>query len=222
MTELTTAAASLIGGMHAIDSSSASSRQDEVRMSAARVHRWFPVSDETRGAYTSDVVVGQVTISSQNANWILGTRGREGWLLREYENFTILRVEDLVVSNDMVNTIGPALSAIGRLARLRAGWDSYGAPPVSIEAQRNAQRFLAILGASVPTLPAPAVGPSKSGGVVLAWRLGDLEVDVEVDDVYLEYLIARRGSNDTIAEGLVRKDSLRAAAIEIAQFLTQS
>jgi|SRR5450759_1897671 len=234
----TTAAASLIGGVPATDSSSASSRHDEIRTSAAREYRWFPISDKTRGANTSSVVVAHLTIAAPGANLILGTKGGEKWSLFSvrpsnyeisgftgrirHDNFTILGAEDWVVSNDIGNAMLPALSAIGRLTRFRSGWDSYGAPPVSSEAQHNAQKFLAILGALAPALSPPVVGPSKSAGVVLAWHLRDLEVDVEVGDAYLEYLVARQDSDDTIAEGHVRKDSLGAAANQLVPFLTQS
>jgi hypothetical protein len=55
-----------------------------------------------------------------------------------------------------------------KLATLKAGWDSYGAPPISAEAIQRARRWLESV----------HVVPTSDGGVQIEWNRDGVEVEV--------------------------------------------
>ena len=65
------------------------------------------------------------------------------------------------------------------LGRLRRGWDGHDGLPPRPEAIREALAFLTDLETVYRGLvPAPAVGPTPDGGVVLVWRRASSEAEI--------------------------------------------
>lgn len=92
---------------------------------------------------------------------------------------------------------------IRALRGLEAGWNSYRAGRIEDVAMRRAIRFIGELPNLHRPVPPPSVAPTPNGGVALHWEAGDREVDV----IFLarggEYSVARRKSDEILAEGLV-------------------
>jgi hypothetical protein len=74
------------------------------------------------------------------------------------------------------------VSALAKFAKLQAGWDSYGAPPVN----RDAGHFvLEILqGIMRPQTPIPQIIPSSVGGVQLEWHEKGIDLELHVTAPY--------------------------------------
>lgn len=74
------------------------------------------------------------------------------------------------------------LSELQRLAHLRTGWDSYGAPPIRWDACFFA---LLILQSSMRgDTPLPQVVPSSVGGVQLEWHEQGLDIELHITAPY--------------------------------------
>jgi hypothetical protein len=72
-----------------------------------------------------------------------------------------------------------ACSRLDELLRLPANWDSYDADPLESQTVDSAKGLLECLG-SVLDLPEPSVSPTRIGGVLLQWRSGTKEIEVEL------------------------------------------
>lgn len=68
---------------------------------------------------------------------------------------------------------------LGELVQLRQDWDPRGSSPISRDDLEDALQFLSRV--MRPDTPAPWIGPLASGGVELAWRAGNVEVEAIFD-----------------------------------------
>jgi hypothetical protein len=87
-------------------------------------------------------------------------------------------------SQDTPATAAPwmeeVMTRMKELARLPANWDSYGARPVKPECLRYA--IHEVLQACMHgATPAPSVVPTNTGGVMLEWHRGDIDLEVRVE-----------------------------------------
>lgn len=110
------------------------------------------------------------------------------------------------------------VAEIQDLSRFAAGWDSYGARAVQLEAQGRAVALLAMLvnHFEEPVAP-PTVGPSVNGGVVLRWELDNREVVVTLLPDGGDYYVADREGDHVQAEGEI--GSLDPFVRRLAQYL---
>lgn len=67
---------------------------------------------------------------------------------------------------------------IARLLELEAGWDSYGARPVSLDSANAELRLL--LDISTPGTPAPHIAPTARGGLQFEWHTRELDLEIEI------------------------------------------
>ena len=70
-------------------------------------------------------------------------------------------------------------SQLDQLLTLPGNWDSYGACPIDREIVESVKGLLACLGEFLD-LPSPCVSATRTGGVLLQWRSGTKEVEVEL------------------------------------------
>lgn len=69
-------------------------------------------------------------------------------------------------------------NSIQHLADLPAGWDSYGAAPISMHAtQRCIESVLAKLPQETPE---PTVVPTREGGIQLEWHYGRVDFEIGI------------------------------------------
>ena len=82
------------------------------------------------------------------------------------------------------------MSTIQRLARLRPGWDSYGANPVSrIAVSRVVTKLLPII--LREDIPEVTIVPMRDGGLQFEWHRLGIDVEISVPPVGpVEYLVA--------------------------------
>lgn len=67
------------------------------------------------------------------------------------------------------------------LTRLPANWDSYGARPVKPECLQYA--IDEVLQACMQgSTPAPSVVPTNTGGVMLEWHCGNIDLEVRIEN----------------------------------------
>lgn len=71
------------------------------------------------------------------------------------------------------------LPQLNRLLELAPNWDSYNADPVSVEVVRSATGLLIAIGEEV-NLPNPLISPTRTGGVLLEWKSGSMELEIEL------------------------------------------
>jgi len=69
------------------------------------------------------------------------------------------------------------LSLLAELARLRPGWDGYGADPISAPCLANVRAVLAALPAGTPN---PEIAPNPNGTVTLDWATGGCSLSFEI------------------------------------------
>lgn len=100
----------------------------------------------------------------------------------------LLDAEDVISLGDKSSWVQVAFEALGRAARLRADWDSYGSPPVSERARHSAVDVILLLGER--DLPHPNVVPVPGGGIQFEWELSgrELELEIEPDGLMAKYL----------------------------------
>jgi len=72
-----------------------------------------------------------------------------------------------------------AEKAFADLLKLPANWDSYGAERVDPRIAESALDFLESLANHLP-LRRPELHPTRSGGVLITWRAGSAELEVEL------------------------------------------
>lgn len=74
---------------------------------------------------------------------------------------------------------GTAVRQVQELAAIDRGWDGHDAAPPRAEAVAEALAFLADIETFCRGLvPAPMVGPTPDGGVVLVWRRASSEAEI--------------------------------------------
>jgi hypothetical protein len=99
----------------------------------------------------------------------------------------------------------PYASVIGDLVAIskrQPGWNSYDAEQVSSAAVLSAIGLVNALSNLGGDVPAPAVGASADGGVVLRWLTREREVEIFYTGRERgDYTITRRSSREVVAEG---------------------
>lgn len=106
-----------------------------------------------------------------------------------------------------ISRLSSSNQRLDELAALPDDWDSYGAPPPSATAIRQARGTLLALTEQPDLLGVPGVNPAHiaplpSGGVQLEWTGPRAEIEVEIDpEGKLAYLlIAQAGEQRTFTE----------------------
>lgn len=97
-----------------------------------------------------------------------------------------------------------AIAKIHHLAEVPQGWDSYGGDAVSAAARQQALTFITSLLAHVDPEkqpPAPEVGPTVEGGVLLRWLTGDREIELVFLATGGDYTVRERSTGDVVDEG---------------------
>jgi len=90
------------------------------------------------------------------------------------------RGELLIESNALQpEWLEPVLDSFAELLSLPSGWDSYGAPQISLGSATEAIRLLLVL-ASEADIEQPTLVPTSKGGIQLEWRRPGLLVELEV------------------------------------------
>ena len=87
---------------------------------------------------------------------------------------TIVRQRE-IPSRPIQEAIRQALT----LLRLRDGWNSHSAKPVSMEAVRDAITFLIDAASEIPNIAAPTVVPTVRAGMQLEWHQQGIDIEVE-------------------------------------------
>jgi hypothetical protein len=100
---------------------------------------------------------------------------------------TAARPEPMSVTlkHDPSAWIAPVLDTLNRMLQLPAGWDSYGARPISPRAALATAEFLdefMHLGT-----PLPFLVPTNRGGVQVEWHTRGFDIEAEVGSGGLEY-----------------------------------
>lgn len=72
------------------------------------------------------------------------------------------------------------MSKMAEVARLPANWDSYGARPIRKECLQFAWTEI-LQGSMHDATPAPSVVPTNTGGVMLEWHCGNMDLEVRVE-----------------------------------------
>ena len=70
-------------------------------------------------------------------------------------------------------------SQLNKLLELPRNWDSYGADPIEAPIVESARGLLVTL-AERFDLPRPFIAPTPNGGILLEWRTGSRELEVEL------------------------------------------
>jgi hypothetical protein len=91
-------------------------------------------------------------------------------------------------------------SRLNRLLDLEAGWDSYGARAIKLEAVRGSIHLLDRLGSDVR---APEIFPSSDGSLTIEWNTGEgvLEIKFEGED-RIGFFAEESNGKETESEGL--------------------
>lgn len=76
--------------------------------------------------------------------------------------------------------IASVSAQLGRLGRLQANWDSYGAAPISRRAID--QMIEVLIGIMNARAPAPTMVPSPQGHLQAEWHRAGIDLEVEVID----------------------------------------
>jgi len=101
---------------------------------------------------------------------------------------------------------------LGELLQLRQDWDPRGSRPISRDDLEDAVRFL--IRVMRPDTLVPWIGPLASGGVELAWRAGNVEVEAIFDRARGEReLLVSVGGNESEAP-IDHGESLFAEVVE--------
>lgn len=116
----------------------------------------------------------------------------------------ILRVRDTRVSAAAVPLwISSVRKGVRRLLELEAGWDTYGAPPISTEAIKAAMRVLFSV-AGRETLP-PTIVPTSAGGCQLEWHSEMVDIEIECSPTGDTSLFMQHQPSGQIWEGGVEE-----------------
>jgi hypothetical protein len=108
---------------------------------------------------------------------------------------------------------------ISQLLQLPANWDSYGADPVSDQVAQSTNGLLLALGGLLD-LPRPLVSPTRRGGILLEWKSGPKEIEIEVVSRDAAAFLFTDDATAEEAEGeLFREENL--AASPVMRFLKQ-
>jgi hypothetical protein len=75
--------------------------------------------------------------------------------------------------------LGPTLSALADILKLKEGWDSYGAPPIDPRCVMAALDFLRHDDCMQKDTPTPHVTPTSCGGLQLEWNTNGIALEVE-------------------------------------------
>lgn len=137
------------------------------------------------GKEAPTVVSSASTTGSISAHWVSSD-------ILEEEHFKRLRA---------------VFDKISSFRYLPQGWDSYGGPPIDQVTTTAAQKVIKLLWQSLSTsLPEPFAAPCSDGGILLEWELPTTELSITVGPggILLEYLIARRGTDEITDEGATR------------------
>lgn len=112
-----------------------------------------------------------------------------------------------------------AIGRVYRLADLEPDWDSYNAPAIDRGAIRQAVYGLTRLSQLHGALPAPIVGPSPSGGVVLQWYRPHIEASIEIWAGSFEYFVAEAGTHRILEHGTRSADEFDAFLVHLSRLL---
>lgn len=99
----------------------------------------------------------------------------------------------------------PALldDRIRALSCLAADWDSYGADPLNPALLTRVQTVVSgLLGQGVPM---PDIAPASSGSVIVGWRGGAVEIEMDFDPAQEDAVLVRQGSESIDYEGPINK-----------------
>lgn len=100
--------------------------------------------------------------------------------------------------------IQEAIRQASELVRLREGWNSYSAKPVSGEAVQAAITFLVEAALATPTVAAPAVVPTVRGGLQLEWHRRGVDLEIEFGpDASCSWCAEDRTTEETFEEALL-------------------
>ncbi|MFH1920396.1 MAG: hypothetical protein ABIP48_10990 [Planctomycetota bacterium] len=67
---------------------------------------------------------------------------------------------------------------LNHVLKLRKGWDSYGAPPISPQLVHPV--LMVLIKVMEQETPAPAIVPTASGGIQIEWHMSDIDLEVEI------------------------------------------
>jgi len=76
--------------------------------------------------------------------------------------------------------VAEVMAKIKEIVRLPANWDSYGAKPIKPECLQYAVREV-LQACMRGATPAPSVVPTNTGGVMLEWHRGNIDLEVRVE-----------------------------------------
>ena len=102
------------------------------------------------------------------------------------------------------------MTAVDQLDALRAvcaNWDSYGADRPQPHIVDAAERLLNELG-RLHNLPRPAISPTRTGGVLLEWKAGARELEIELLSADASSFLYADGETGDEIEGQLRADNL--------------
>lgn len=93
------------------------------------------------------------------------------------------------------------------LLELPPNWDSYGADPCSPEIVASARGLLLSLG-RIFDLPAPVISPTRTGGILLEWSSGSLELEIQLVSRDAASFVCSDVATGRDIEGCIFTDSL--------------
>lgn len=77
--------------------------------------------------------------------------------------------------------VAEVMAKMKELVRLPANWDSYGAKPIKPDCLQYAVREV-LQACMHGATPAPSVVPTNTGGVMLEWHRGNIDLEVRVEN----------------------------------------
>ena len=82
---------------------------------------------------------------------------------------------------------------------LQPGWNSHRAPRISDLAIKSALDVVQVV--TRRHAPKPSAAPTPLGGVALSWELGELEIQLLIDEESFDYSVARRSHPKVLDHG---------------------
>jgi len=101
---------------------------------------------------------------------------------------------------------------LNELLELAPGWDTYGAPSIEFDHVVHAVNLL--LNLAPDDAPPPWIAPTARRGIQMEWDLGDVELELSIDDTGASIFVADQVGEDE-GELSQRSDLWRRAALAI-------
>ncbi len=111
---------------------------------------------------------------------------------------------------DKTKTLQDSLNELQTFLELEENWDTYDGKPSTAQSVEIASKILQKIHDQNPNLKPTHVSPISSG-IYLLWQIGDLDIDVEIDEesmFYYEY------SNNTEIKEVYEKECFYGENIE--------